>query len=248
MAPRPVALSALPRRRRRALLWVAVGTGIVAAGLLLWQPWASGPRLAGPLPAAPGAPLRVEKLNISLFKNTPTRLEGPYELGGSIFAARFEDRVHLTAEFVEPLYYFLLAFNPDGKEQLCWPRDPHRPPEQEGRLDYPAGGADFCLNDGAGLQAFVLLASRQPLPAYEAWKARRPAAGWRTLPTSNEVVWQSDGERLQRVIRRADQRGQEVMMPEAVLLGELCEQLRQAPGIEALALVSFAVLPAVGGK
>jgi serine/threonine protein kinase len=249
-AARPVASSALPRRRMRASLLAAAGAGVVVVGLVLWQPWASTPRLPDPPSAvavtATSAPLQVEKLRVFLFKNTPTKLEGPYELGSNAFAARFEDRVHLNAEFSEPLYFFLLAFNPDGKEQLCRPSNPRQPPEREDRLDYPAAGADFCLNDGVGLQAFVLLASRQPLPAYDAWKAQRSASVWRTLPARNEVVWRGDGKRLQRVTRGGDQRGQEVTMPEAALLAELCEQLRQAPGVEALAVAAFAVFPAEG--
>jgi hypothetical protein len=37
-------------------------------------------------------------------------------------------------------------------------------------------------------------------------------------------------------------------LPERALLDELCGQLRQAPGIEALAVEAFAVLPAEDEK
>jgi hypothetical protein len=192
--------------------------------------------------------LRVEKLKVSFFKNTPTKLEGPYELGVDAFAARFEDRVHVNAEFSEPLYCFLLAFNPDGKEQLCWPSKSDQRPERQDQLDYPAAGGDFSLNDGMGLQAFVLVVSRQPLPSYDEWKAKRPAPVWRALSTKAEEVWRRDGKRLQHFTRKGDRRGTVVSSPETDLLGELCEPLGHAPGVEALAMTAFVVLPADGGK
>jgi len=171
----------------------------------------------------------------------------PYALGSEVFAARFNDCVLLKAEFSEPVYCFLLAFNPDGKEQLCWPANPRQPPERQDRLDYPEKDF-FALNDGVGLQAFVLLTSRQPLPAYEDWKSQRRVPVWRTLPAKAGVVWRGDGRILEPVTRAGDQRGKVVKLPELALLGELCEQLRQAPGIEALAVQAFAVLPAGGEK
>jgi hypothetical protein len=104
----------------------------------------------------------------------------------------------------------------------------------------------FPLNDEVGLQAFVLVASREPLPGYEAWKAQRPVTVWRKLPAKAGAIWRGDGQSLQLVTRGGDVRGEPVKLPGVDTLGELCEQLRHAPGIEALAVEAFAVLPADG--
>jgi hypothetical protein len=195
--------------------------------------------------------LRVQNLRVLLWKGRPTQLEGPYELGTDAFDGRFDDRVRIKTELGEPAYFFLLAFNPDGKEQLCWPASPRLPPARQDRLDYPEGVATyFPLNDGVGLQVFVLVAARQPLPAYEAWQVQRPVPVWRKLPPKAGAVWRGDGQPLLLVTRLGDRRGEPVRLqsPEVDTLAELCENLRHAPGIETLAMEAFAVLPAEGEK
>jgi hypothetical protein len=259
VAARTVAPSRLPRRRFLISLLAIAGTAAVIAGFVLWRPWASAP----PAPekpianaAATFAPLQVQKLCVLLWKESPKKVEGPFEFGSDAFPARFGDPVLIKVEFREPVYFFLLAFNPDGEEQLCWPTDPRQPPERQDRLDYPQGDdMYFRLNDGEGLQAFVLLASRRPLPAYEAWKAQRPVPVWRKLSAKAGAAWRGDGQSLQRVTRGGDERGEPVKLklPRAdtvaeETLVELGKQLRQAPGIEALAVAAFAVLPPNGEK
>src|SRR5207248_9894768 len=60
----------------------------------------------------------------------------------------------------------------DGKAQLCHPRDEAAPPPQVVGVEYPADpDTYFGLTDGTGVQAFVLVAAREPLPSYAAWKA-----------------------------------------------------------------------------
>jgi serine/threonine protein kinase len=237
-----------PSRRIRVPLLATAGAAVVLAGLVLWRPWASAPHPGISPEAELTAPLRVQQLRISVLKETPTKLQRS-ELGTNAFAAQFGDLVQLQAELSEPVYCFLLAFNPDGKEQLCWPADPRQPPERLDRLNYPAeGDSFFSLTDGVGLQAFVLLASRQPLPAYDDWKAQRPVLVWQTVPPKAGVVWRGDGERLEPVTRKDDQRGEVKKLEGVALLGELCKQLRHARDIDALAVEAFAVLPADGGK
>jgi tRNA A-37 threonylcarbamoyl transferase component Bud32 len=209
-----------------------------------WFPGPTGPVDQSQIDAV--APLQVRKFRVSVIRETPKEYQS-YELGSNLFATQFDDRVQLKAEFSEPVYCFLLAFNPDGKEQLCWPADPRQPPERQDRLDYPQKDF-FALNDGVGLQAFVLLSSRQPLPAYADWKSQRPEPMWRSLPAKAGVVWRGDGAVLEPVTRAGHQRGMVVKLPEVALLAELCAQLRHAPGIEALAVEAFAVLPADGEK
>ncbi|HLJ95178.1 MAG TPA: serine/threonine-protein kinase [Gemmataceae bacterium] len=245
---RPVARPAGRSRRSRVLLLAGAGTAIVLS-LVLWQHRASSPSLQEE-PKANGvetlAPLWVPKFRVSVIKERAREYRS-YELGTDIFAGQFDDLVQLKAEFSEPAYCFLLAFNPDGKDQLCWPADSHQPPQRQDRLIYPPkADSFFSLNDGVGLQAFVLLAARQPLPSYGQWKAERPLLVWEKLPAQAGMVWRGDGKRLEPVMRGSGERGAIVEVEGIPVLAKLCEQLRHAPGIDALAVEAFAVLPAKG--
>jgi hypothetical protein len=246
----PAALPPMHSRRFWVPLLAAVGTGLAIAGSVLWRPWVSTPhsleRPGTNAATTSVAPLQVREFRVSVIRETP-KTYAYYELGTHIFAAQFNDRVQLKAEFSEPVYYFLLAFNPDGKEQLFWPPNGRQPPERQARLAYPTID-DFALDDGVGLQAFVVLVSRQPLPSYDDWKSQRPVPVWRKLPAKAGVVWRGDGTLFVPVTRSGDQRGKVMKLPEEALLDELCEQLRQAPGIEGLAVEAFAVLPADSDK
>jgi hypothetical protein len=162
------------------------------------------------------------------------------------FTARFGDLVQIKAVLSEPAYFFLLAFNTDGNEMLCWPADSRQPPEPVERLTYPLeAGSFFPLKDEIGLQAFVLLASRQPLPAYEDWKAQRPVPACQTFPSKAGLVWRGDGDRLEPVTRVGDARSPPEVKAEGVArLAELCKQLRHSHGSEALEVEAFSVLRA----
>jgi tRNA A-37 threonylcarbamoyl transferase component Bud32 len=244
VAPPPVR-----RRRLRIPLLAGIGIGVVVAALVLWRPWAGiPPQPVGPAPkASPAlAPLQIKDFRLLVFKETPDKLLS-YALDTDPVTPRVGDFVRVKAEFSEPVYCYLLAFNPDGKEQPCWPADPHQQPERLERLDYPRMGSLFPLNDGEGLQVFVLLASRQPLPAYDDWKAQHGVKGWRKFPPKGGIVWRGDGERLEPVMH-GQQRGEPVSVEGVDVLAKLSEQLRHTPGIDALAVEAFAVFPAQGEK
>jgi hypothetical protein len=196
--------------------------------------------------AAPAAPPLVKKLRVLHLEKTAEKYLSR-EVGADVFAAHLDDRVLIYVDFSEPVYAFLLAFNPDGKEQRCLPKDPGKPPEQRDRLDLGVETA-FRLNDGVGLQAFVVVASRQPLPSYAVWKTQRPEVRWQTLPAGEGIVWRSDEGRLEPVTRGEDVRGELVKLEGVAPLAELCRTLRAAPGVEALAVEAFAVLPKKGGE
>jgi serine/threonine protein kinase len=146
----------------------------------------------GAAPAAPGssspssapvrsaADLQVVGLTIRHHRGEPSVDVGL--LGFSSLAARFEDDVCIHVWLNQPGYCYLLAFNPDGKEQPCHPRDEAVPPTQSQSFVYPAEpDSYFPLNDGVGLQAFVLLASRGPLPPYHQWRASAGRAPWQAV-------------------------------------------------------------------
>ena len=49
-------------------------------------------------------------------------------LGRNSFTAREDDDVTVQAELSEPAYSYLIAFRPDGTDELCDPDDEDAPP------------------------------------------------------------------------------------------------------------------------
>jgi len=166
------------------------------------------------------------------------------ELGEEAFSARFNDNIRLLVELSGPSYCYLIAFNPDGKEQLCFPRDGSIVPERIDRLAHPEGlGDGFGLTDGIGLQAFVLLVSREPLPAYCDWRRRAGAMKWKeTSGRGNPVIWRYDGTNIfSSVNTRGEIRPLNLPTPQEFV--DICECLRnQQPEFETIQAVAFQVL------
>jgi hypothetical protein len=232
--------------RRRGLAVAAMAIGIVAlAGFWWWlQENSRGGRANGDL----AAPLMVHALRVQHFADRGDTVEPRGEIGVHSFAARFGDHVRVTAELSEPAHCYLLALNPNGEIQLCWPADDRTPPERTSHISYPEAGKGFDLNDeeGGGLQAFVLLAARQPLPAFAEWRKKVPDLGWQRLPARAGVVWRGDGDQLDPVFPGGDQRGTVSDLPGVRPLAEIVRRLRTTPGIDTAAVCAFAVEPKPG--
>ena len=156
---------------------------------------------------------------------------------------RLKDLVQVQVMLSRPAYGYLIALNPDGKDQLCVPASasPRRDLDfSEDRKKY------FSLTDGVGLQAFVAVISDRPLPAYDSWRTKVPG-GLSWSPTDREGLWTYDSsepsstDRLRKrargaiVDREADPEG----------LKNLCERLRQSPGVRLVHAVAFPVKPDV---
>jgi hypothetical protein len=187
----------------------------------------------------------VASLRVQHFAVRGETADARGEIGTRSFAARFGDQVRVTVEPSEPAYCFLLALNPNGREQLCWPRDEKTPPERVERLEFPEAGFAFTLDDEehGGLQAFVVVASRRPLPAYAAWREGGPGLPWERLPVVPGLVWRGDGERLDPVLAGRDNRGTIGELKGVAPLAEAVRRLRSAEGVEAVSVVAFPVLP-----
>src|SRR5207253_2044333 len=108
----------------------------------------------------------------------------------------------------------------------------------------PVTGDVFNLNDDRGLQVFVLVASRQPLPAYDDWKKVRPALVWRKVGVKIQGVLRGDGRQplTWQLPGDPEKRGTVTREVDLDPLEELCRQLRAAPGAEALGVVAFPVM------
>jgi hypothetical protein len=210
--------------RTRWLL--AGGAALLLLGMVLWAMQGKGKtdpatseRGASPVEPPLKVLLRVEHFERQRDRDVP---HGP--IGGKSMEALVDDRVVVKAELSSPGYCYVIGFNFDGKEQLLWPRNeksPDRtiaPPLLERVQCRP-----LALDDDVrgGMQAYVVVASMQPLPGYEEWKRGRPGeCPWRYLPAS-PGVWRSDGEVLDTVqagdvlvrAREVDLEGQPPMLP-----------------------------------
>jgi hypothetical protein len=149
------------------------------------------------------------------------------------------DWVRVAAKFEGPSYCYLIAFNPNGSEQLCYPYKEHadQPPAELSELTYPRGTSYFPLTDGVGLQVFVLLASRRPLPVYAEWRRRTGPIPWRAV--TGEVGWRYNGV----VYKPLDSglRGQERQMPVPPEFEALCRYLKEQSSVEAIEAVAIPV-------
>ncbi len=174
-------------------------------------------------------------------------------LGRTSFAAHEDDEVTVRAELSEPAYSYLIAFRPDGTDELCDPDDESTPPPLKQQPIYPPPGKSderYRLSEGAGLCAFALVVSRQPLPPYRDWKQQHGAMPWAAkLPCEPGVVWRVDDQGLQPLLAddTTGTRGKGVKArgsggPAA----KLASWLRGLPGIDTATLEAFPVEPAPG--
>ena len=77
----------------------------------------------------------------------------------------------MSARLDAPAYSYLIALNPNGAVQLWDPPEESDPPSRSAKLSF-GPSVNFGLTDGAGLQAFVVVASRKPLPPFAQWNGR----------------------------------------------------------------------------
>jgi hypothetical protein len=243
-------------RHRSRRLWLAVCGACVAAlslGLALWWTARDRPR-QGPAVSAINDGLgavtekvRVLGLEVVHYANEGGRGDRPAGvLGQKSFATRRDDSVEVRARLSRPAYAYLIAFRPDGTDDLCFPEKADEEPPLTQRPAYPFASQDvnYGLNEGEGLEVFAVVVSSRPLPAYKAWRAGRGAPPWGTHAATPDVVWWDDGTDLLPLtadgsLERAA--GQEVRGKTPV--ARLAAWLRQAPEVEAVAAVGFAVLP-----
>ena len=270
---------ALRRALRRYLLTRRVAPVLGAAAVLLAllvPAWAFWPGSARPLPDGPGraiagretteprsepkqppqADLRVTRFEIPHFPKLDAKHFDPRRvgtLGRNSFAAREDDEVTVRAELSEPAYAYLIAFRPDGTDELCDPDDEDTPPPRKQQPLYPPPAKSderYRLSEGAGLHAFALVVSREPLPSYREWKQRIGPMAWAArLPCEPGVVWRDDGQGLQPLLAddTAGTRGKGVKARgSGEPAAKLASWLRGLPGVDAVTLEAFPVEPASG--
>jgi hypothetical protein len=188
----------------------------------------------------------------------PYRVEGQSTggnrvLGRESFEAAENDYVRVSATLSEPAYCYLVALNPDGSHQLCyppgaggWPDETIAPPATD-RIDYPAVRTrSYQLTDGPGQQAFVLLVATEPFPPFAQWRGRLAAIPWpvKGRPGAGPGVWGFDDRRVQPIhppLAPGDvPRGTEVERAPAGL-DRLCAFLRACAPVSSFRGVVFPV-------
>jgi len=107
-------------------------------------------------------------------------------------------------------------------------------------------GKRFALEEGIGLEVFAVVVSEHPLPPYRTWREKRGKAPWsKNQATPPGIVLRDDGTVLEALsvddseVSRG--KGRSVTGQDAVVA--LTNWLRQAPDVDAVAALGFAVLP-----
>jgi len=267
MAPPSQPTPAGSRRGWRHGLAVAalLAVAAVALGFALggWGPGSSaqhkvvsGPAPLGPETSTPTDPARVQVLRLDV-ERLPRVDEERYDsnalglLGERSFAARTGDDVTVRAELSEPAYAYLIAVRPDGIDEVCDPEDPDASPLKTREPRYPPDskpGEVYRLDNGAGLYAFAVVASRTPLPPYREWKGGQGTLPWRGGRTGTPgIVWWYDGRRLAPLTavgpRTKRGKGEEVRGG-GEPVAALANWLGALPRVEAVAVKAFTVAKA----
>jgi serine/threonine protein kinase len=204
----------------------------------------------------PQAGLRVTRFEIPHFpklddKSYDAKAAGL--LGRKPFTPRLEDDVTIQADLSEPAYSYLIAFRPDGTDELCDPDDEVAPPPRKQTPSYPPPAKSdkrYRLSEGPGLYAFALVVSRQPLLTYREWKRRTGPMAWAArLPCEPGVVWRDDGEGVWPLVAddTARTRGKGAKSRgSGEPIAKLASWLRDVPGVDAVTIEAFSVQPAAG--
>jgi hypothetical protein len=179
-------------------------------------------------------PLRVEAFDVELHRRRPPASLG--RIGPDVTEARFrDDDVTIHARLSTPAHCYLIALNPDGRDQLCYPDSPEIAPRPTSELHYPPdAGIGFGLTDSVGLQAFVLVASIRPLPAYAAWNEEGLPWG----RAQGAGVYHYDGASLAVDDGRGNLRERADFPAQ---LAAACRALQSRPGVELIRVLAFPV-------
>jgi serine/threonine protein kinase len=250
------------RHYRHRPAYTAAAAGLAALVVLVAQalawlwPWSSRPSRAHEItvqaPAPSQGPVRILGMQIEHEGKTGPDTSRPRgKLGEQSFAARMDDDVTVRAELSEPAYSYLIAFRPDGTDEICAPEDEAARPARSQHPAYPPElktTLRYRLSEGSGLHAFALVVSRSPLPPYREWKAGigTPAPWEKALPITPGVVWWHDGQGLAPLTAEdpTGQRGKGALSrSQGAPVARLADWLRAISGIDDVAVKAFSVLP-----
>jgi serine/threonine protein kinase len=231
--------------RRRAGIGLAALLVTGFAALVAWPPASrhGNPPMIVSTPARP----TIELLTADHHGYRDGSWQWSMPIGLSSRPVLEGDGAFVSARLSAPAFGYLVALNPDGKVQLCAPPDPNEPPRQSSEIRFE-GTSYFPFTDGPGLQVFVVLASRHPLPPFAHWSGTDWLAGhWSHIAADGVPgVWRHDGRvatLVSSVTRGPMRKGPGP--PEA--FDEVCKYLATLPEIDAFQSVAFPVRPRESG-
>jgi serine/threonine protein kinase len=180
-------------------------------------------------------PAKVTAFRIERYRDTADQSQLMGEIGGNLQHADVDDAVRVSVDFDQPVHAFLVALNPDGTSQLCWPADPETVPPAVKSIRYPTDPQSaFYLTEGAGQQAFAVVVSHKPIPAFGKWPSQ---FGWAKAPPQAFVQAAATAEETEVV------RGTVKRLKGAVALEELCKTLRTLTDADRVEAIGFPVQP-----
>ena len=223
--------------------------------------WASWPRPAPPSPEDPSRALvRVGKAEVNEQpRQSPraglrvTRFEIPHypKLDEHRYDRPRIGVLIVRAELSEPSYSYLIAFRPEGTDELRDPDDENMRPPKNRQPGYPAPSRTddrYQFAEGAGRYASALVASRGAaagLPRLEATIRAAGLGGGAALRARGRLARRRAGSGTPLYWR--GQRGAErVPRPALPTIRPQCWRAgcRSRPGIDAVTLEAFPVEPA----
>jgi len=230
------------KKRSPAILFAVLGVPLLAFGAYyisrpsgsqfgITNASSSSPAVASVSPIPDSLIKRFDLIQIG---NSDDRAE----FSGSLLQfrpPREHDDVQVYAEFSQPAYCYLIAMNPDGVKQLCYPlQSDQAQSEPITELRFPTEQKDgFGLTDGAGQQAFVLFTSREPLPAYDAWEFNLGKTAWpNSEVTGNWIYDHGELTAITKASVGSENRGTIRTTKTPTPFKELCDRLRESEKTE----------------
>jgi hypothetical protein len=254
---------ALPQKSATARRSTWPKRGVLAAGVLaavlLAVTWArrnqpapavptelsagSSQRVGSTEPAPTAKPLTVDFVKVWKLQSEGFNRRVVGELGKTIYRVRKNDVVRVEARLSEPAYAYFVLFNPadkPGKRVQCFPSEDQRP----ARLQDVGPEETIILNDGVGLQALAVIASRQELPPFSQWRQQHARAlAWERVPATSGVVWLADGEDVEGLYGPGSDRATAGHKEDRGLIRRLAVWFKSLPEVDAVKVVGFAVDP-----
>jgi serine/threonine protein kinase len=247
------------KKRIGKWLGVLVAAGVVcaalAAFLFLW------PRHDGR--QIPNPPVKITGINVNHYRGQDATLIGDLAKAmsfrgrasiSSTATVHADDSVRVAATLSTPAHCFLIAFNPDGSEQLCYPEDPDlaevkypqnknarsmsvAPPKSE-TVRYPR--EQYFEPGTPGVQAFVLIVSAEPLPAYAEWRSQLDSIPWQKVERDvGPWRWEFDGHDFTRIQGERGERVERGSAPRE--FRDLCNFFRDRPDVNVIWAIAFPV-------
>jgi serine/threonine protein kinase len=121
--------------------------------------------------------------------------------------------------------------------------EPEPPPRRSSEVIFPPDPTDgFGLTDGVGVQAFVLLASRDPLPPYRDWLAHLGGLPWQA--TAADRGWRFDGRTFRPLTHLEGDRGSVRKLADLPApFAAVCRAIKSSPETTSIQAVAFPVQP-----